>query len=115
MSSVLRTQFIAGHRIEDLSNGNVLVDGVTELVPPSDWQPPDTTWTMHDANGNLIVGCLHDHHEPVLIERDPTADEAQAKLAEEMAALQRSGMDPRAALQLARERWPRHSRVYCGF
>jgi hypothetical protein len=39
-----KPQFLGGHWIEDLSNGNVLVDGVAEVVPPPDWPKPDTTW-----------------------------------------------------------------------
>ena len=113
MTRVLRTQFIAGHRIEDLSNGNVLVDGVAEVVPPNDWAKPDTRWMMHDAAGNIIVGSLLDDHEPFVIERDPTPAEAQEQISHEMEQLQRSGKPAQMALKIALERWPRHARVYC--
>lgn len=102
------------HRIDDLSSGNVLIDVAFEVVPPSFWQKPDTTWAMFDAHGNVIVGCLLDDHEPFVIERDSTPAEAQAQIADEMGRLQRSGMKPRAALELALFRWPRHARVYSG-
>ena len=113
MSTILRTQHLGGHRIDDLSNGNVLVDGVTELVPPSDWVKPDTTWTMFDAEGNLIVGCLLDDHEPTLILRDPTRAEARAKIGAEMAKWQRAGHGAHVALKKALKEWPMHARIYC--
>jgi hypothetical protein len=89
MSRILRTQVKAGRRIDDLSNGNVLIDGV-EVVPPDHWPQPDTRWAMRDVHGNLIIGSQRDDQEPVLIERDPTSAEAQAKIAAEMEQLQRS-------------------------